>query len=65
MRTLTVQEMEQAAGGAAVPVLGVILAFAGLVVRHKVLSTAIGVAGLIHAGHSLVQSQQENSCPIE
>ena len=63
MRTLTVQEMEQASGGIA-PILGVILAFSGTVVKHKVASTAIAVAGLVHAGHSLVQSQ-ESSCPIE
>lgn len=63
MRTLSVQEMEQASGGIA-PILGVILSFGGLVVRHKVASTAIGVAGLVQAGHSLVQSQ-EHSCPVE
>ena len=63
MRTLTTQEMEKTSGGIA-PIIGVILAFGGLVVRHKVLSTAIGVAGLVHASHSLVDSQN-NSCAIE
>ena len=63
MRTLTEQEMDQASGGIA-PIVGVILAFGSLVVRHKVASVAIGTAGLVHAGHSLVKSQ-ENSCSIE
>ena len=63
MRTLTVQEMEQASGGV-VPIVGVVLAFGSLVVNHKVAATAIGVAGLVLAGHSLVQSQN-NSCMAE
>ncbi len=62
MRELTVQEMDEASGGI-VPVLGVVLAFGSLVVKHKVAATAIGVAGLLLAGVSLVQSQ--NSCVAE
>lgn len=62
MRELTVREMDQASGGV-VPIIGVVLALGSLVVKHKVAATAIGVAGLLVAGVSLVQS--ENGCTAE
>ena len=63
MRTLTVQEMEQATGGV-LPILGVVIAFGGLVVRHKVASAIIGLAGLALAGQQLADSDN-NSCSAE
>ena len=53
MRGLTVQEVDQASGGI-LPIVGVAVALAGLVVRHQVASAFIGGAGLVLAGHSLV-----------
>lgn len=65
MRALTVTEMNQASGGIpVVPIVGVAVALGGLAVKHKVAATVIGVASLLLAGHSLIESNN-NSCSVE
>ena len=61
MRELSVQELDQASGGIA-PILGIIVAVAGVAVRNRVARTVIEAAGIGLAGHSLVEwGKSQNS----
>ena len=66
MRELTAQEMDLASGsGVVVGILGVVVAMGSLATTTKGVATAIGVAGLILAGISLVQSNDNGACAAQ
>ena len=65
MRELTVHEMGQASGGI-LPIVGVAVALASIVVRHKVASAFLGGVGLVLAGESLVSWHNDDKmCKAE